>query len=174
MRPRVVGPLLAGLSLAAACMPRPAGTAADSAAPAAAAARADSVVVALERGPCFGACPVYSLTITAGGQVRFVGTRYTAQAGEATATIPAERVDSLLTELGEGGYFEFAEVYEPGAPACGRSATDSPSATTRVVLDGRTKEIRHYYGCSDAPRSLVALERRIDEVAGSARWVGPR
>jgi hypothetical protein len=164
----------AALLLFAACVPRPSGSSGDAAAPAAAAAEADSVVIALDRAPCFGTCPVYGLTISAAGVVRFTGKRHTAHVGEATARIPAARVDSLLRELGDGGYFDFADVYEPGTAACGRAATDSPSATTRVVLSGRRKEIRHYYGCDDAPQALVALERRIDEVAGSARWVGAR
>ena len=161
--------------LAMGCVPRPSGESAESAAPAGdVAAAPDSVAVTLERGPCFGACPVYSLTISTAGEVRFTGTRHTAQAGEATRRIPPARVDSLLAELKEGGYLDFADVYEPGAPGCGRAPTDLPSATTSAVLDGRRKEIRHYYGCPDAPQALVRLERRIDEVAESAPWVGPR
>lgn len=157
----------------AGCAPRPSGGGNESAEPAAGAERrSDSAVVTLERGPCFGTCPVYSLTILGNGTVRFVGRRYTAHDGEATAEIPAARVDSLLAELRQGGYFGFAEEYVSGSPACGRYATDSPSVVTSVSAGGERRTIRHDYGCSDAPRELARLERRIDEVAGSARWTG--
>ena len=154
---------------AAGCVPRPTGGAEESAAPPA--ERPDTTVVSLERAPCFGTCPVYRVTISGAGQVRFTGIRHTAQTGEATERIPPERVDSLLMELRDGGYFDFADAYEPGSESCGMSATDLPSVTTAAVLEGRRKEIRHYYGCSAAPQELVRLERRIDEVAGSARWI---
>ena len=169
MRRRVAALLL----LAAACAPRTPATDA-AAVPAADAAASEQVVVTLERGPCYGACPVYSLAIAAGGEVRFQGTRHTARLGEATRRIPPARVDSLLGELKAGGYLDFADVYEPGTPGCGRAATDLPSVTTSVVIDGGRKEIRHYYGCEDAPRALTALERRIDAVAEAAEWVGVR
>ena len=60
------------------------------------------------------------------------------------------------------------------APACGQYATDSPTVITSVTAGGRSKTIRHDYGCFDAPRELARLERLIDEVAGTARWVGVR
>jgi len=32
--------------------------------------------------------------------------------------------------------------------------------------------VEHDYGCGAAPGALVVLERRIDEVLGSAQWTG--
>jgi hypothetical protein len=136
------------------------------------AAESDSAVVTLERTPCFGSCPVYRVAITADGTVRFDGQGHVAHSGVATGRIPAMRVDSLLRELWEGGYFGFADTYVAGAPACGRYATDAPSARTSVTLEGTTKRIEHDYGCGDAPPGLGRLERRIDEVAETERWIG--
>jgi hypothetical protein len=156
-----------------ACAPRPAGETNGAPEPdAAITEHDDSTVVTLERTPCFGACPVYTVSISGSGAVSFIGTRFTTQVGEATAEIPSERVDSLVEELRNGGYFEFADAYVVDAPACGRYATDSPTVITSVLADGVRKEIRHDYGCGDAPATLAALERRIDEVAGTGRWTG--
>ena len=138
----------------------------------AAAAPETGPAVALERTPCFGTCPVYTVVIARGGEVTFTGTRHVAQAGQATATIPPERVDSLLTELEAAGYFGFADAYVMDSPACGLYATDSPTVITSVTREGKTKTIRHDRGCSAAPPELSQLEQRIDEVAGTARWVG--
>ena len=160
------------LALAAGCMPRPAGGGDETATPPSAASGPDSSVVSLQRGPCFGTCPVYRVTLSRAGVVRFTGVRHTQQTGEAAGQIPPARVDSLVAELEGAGYFDLADAYEPGTETCGPTATDLPSATTAVVLNGRRKEIRHYYGCSAAPQELVRLERRIDEIAGTKRWIG--
>lgn len=154
----------------AACSPRePEPAATPAAEPADAAGRP---AVTLERTPCFGTCPVYGVTISRSGAVRFTGKHHVADTGLATATIPPARVDSLLAELEAGGYFGFADEYVMDSPACGLYATDSPTVITGVTRDGVTKTIRHDRGCSAAPPELSALEQRIDEVAGTARWTG--
>jgi hypothetical protein len=140
--------------------------------PGAGAPAVDPPVVTLERTPCFGTCPVYQVAISRSGTVRFVGKQHVSRQGEASAEIPAARVDSLLLELRAGGYFEFADAYVMGSPACGQYATDSPMVITSATSGGRTKTIRHDYGCNAAPQELGRLERRIDEVAGTSRWIG--
>jgi hypothetical protein len=163
------GGLLLGAALAA-CSPRepePAATPAGEPS-----AGMDAPVITLERTPCFGTCPVYTVTLSRSGTVSFTGRHHVAQAGEATATVPAERVDGLLGELEAGGYFGFADAYVMDSPACGMYATDSPTVITSATRGGETKTIRHDRGCSAAPPELSRLEQRIDEVAGTARWIG--
>ena len=168
----MIGRLGCLLVLTAACAPRPAGDA-DTPEPSTAVAEgSDSTLITLERAPCYGTCPVYTVTISGSGAVRFVGTRFTTQIGEVAAEIPRARVDSLVAELRAGGYFELADAYMPDAPACGLYATDSPTVVTSVLSGGVRKEIRHDHGCSGAPPALGGLERRIDEVAGTSRWTG--
>jgi hypothetical protein len=142
------------------------------AAPAAEPSALEAPAVTLERTPCFGTCPVYTVAISRSGEVRFTGKHHVAHTGPATATIPAARVDSLLAELDAGGYFGFADAYVMDSPACGMYATDSPTVITSVARDGVTKTIRHDRGCSAAPAELSRLEQRIDEVAGTGRWTG--
>jgi Domain of unknown function (DUF6438) len=156
----------------AACAPRPPASAGPAPAADSAAVSAPSPAVSLERTPCFGTCPVYQVAILQSGVVRFVGKHHVVRKGEATATIPAARVDSLLRELEAGGYFGFDDAYVMGSPACGQYATDSPTVITSVAVGGRTKSIRHDYGCFAAPSELKRLERLIDEVAGTAQWTG--
>jgi hypothetical protein len=129
-------------------------------------------VITLERTPCFGTCPVYTVSISGSGTVHFLGRNHVTKEGEATAQIPPATVDSLLRELEAGGYFDFAEAYVMDSPACGQYATDSPTVITSAAAGGRSKTIRHDYGCFAAPRGLARLERMIDEVAGTARWTG--
>ena len=140
--------------------------------PAPAAAPQSEPAVTLERTPCFGTCPVYSVAISRSGQIRFNGKHHVTHTGDAADSIPAGRVDSLLAELDAAGYFGFADDYVMSSPACGMYATDSPTVIPSVTRNGRTKTIRHDRGCSAAPPELSQLEQRIDEVAGTGRWTG--
>ena len=160
-------------SLAAACA-RPASPGPSATGPAADAgqARADSAVrITLERGPCFGTCPVYSVALDGSGAVLFQGRRFVADTGISTGSVPRARIDSLAAELTAGGYFDFADHYVAGEPGCVQYATDLPSVITEVRAGGRTKRIEHDHGCMEAPKALTALEGRIDSVAGVARWI---
>ena len=131
----------------------------------------DSVHITLERGPCFGSCPVYKVTLEGWGAVLFEGRRFVADSGVSTASVPAERIDSLVTALEAAGFFDFADRYGAGEPGCERYATDLPSAVIDVRARGRAKRVEHDHGCMGAPEALGALEARIDSAAGVSRWL---
>lgn len=133
-----------------------------------------ALAISLERMPCFGTCPVYTISASPTGQVTFEGRANVALLGTATGQIPPERLDSLLVELEKAGYFRFAARYAASEPVCGRYVTDLPAVISTVSLPGRTKRIEHDHGCGAAPGALAVLEKRIDEVLGSDRWVGNR
>ena len=127
--------------------------------------------LSLERRPCFGTCPVYTVTLERSGAVVFQGRRFVADTGTHTASIAAARADSLFRALDAAGWFAFADRYTMGEPACRHFATDLPSVITEVRMDGRVKRVEHDYGCADAPAALEELEQRIDEVTEVAKWV---
>jgi hypothetical protein len=129
-------------------------------------------VITLERTACFGSCPVYSLSVSASGDVHYEGRANVRKVGVASGKVTREEVAALLTELERGGYFTFADRYTVSEPACGRYATDSPTTITSATVRGRTKRIAHDYGCGGAPGALVVLERRIDEALNSGQWTG--
>jgi hypothetical protein len=129
-------------------------------------------VITLERTACFGSCPVYTISVSPAGDVKYEGRSHVRKMGAATGKVPRERVNALLSELERGGYFTFAARYASPEPSCGRYATDSPSVITSVTLRGHTKQITHDYGCGGAPGALTILERRIDEALNSGQWTG--
>jgi Domain of unknown function (DUF6438) len=129
-------------------------------------------VITLERTACFGSCPVYRLAVDEEGKVSYQGTAHVRAIGQAEGRVAPERVQALLSELERAGYLSFAPRYALGEPACGRYATDLPSAISSITTRGQTKRIEHDHGCGAAPGALTVLEQRIDEVLGSARWTG--
>jgi hypothetical protein len=164
-----VKPSVALLLLLAACAHRPP---ADESTTSENARTEDGPVLTLERTACFGACPVYRLSVTADGSISYEGRAHVRQLGPASGRVAPERLEQLLSELEHAGYFSFADRYTPAEPVCGRATTDSPTAITSIRFKGRAKRVEHYYGCGNAPGALAVLEQRIDEVLGAAQWTG--
>jgi Domain of unknown function (DUF6438) len=131
---------------------------------------ADSIV--LERGECFGSCPAYRLVVRGSGAVTFEGRGRALANVRDTGRVTPEQFSGLLDAFESGDFATFAARYVPGDSACGRVATDMPSATLTVGGAGGVRTVQHYHGCSDAPEALGRLEDRIDEVTNSARWTG--
>jgi hypothetical protein len=123
--------------------------------------------ITLERQPCFGFCPVYTVSVGGDGQVAYNGIDFVDVTGAQTAAIDPAAVQALADEMIAAGYLEMEDAY------MNQEVTDMPYAITSLALsDGTTKRIEHYYGDSTAPQALTDLEARIDEVANTAQWVG--
>jgi hypothetical protein len=140
--------------------------------------------VTLERTACFGICPTYKVVIHADGAVNYEGEQSVKVTGDAAGWLTAQQVKELVDAINEADYFSLRDTYESSEDGCPTSWTDNPSAITSVSVGGRVKSIRHDYGCRERdteqslgdvyPKSLTKLERRIDEIADTARWVGAR
>jgi hypothetical protein len=53
------------------------------------------LVVTFERGPCFGACPVYTLTVFADWSVAYNGVAFVLAEGDQRAVLTSEEVEQL-------------------------------------------------------------------------------
>lgn len=127
--------------------------------------------IGLERSACYGTCPVYALTVKADGAVTFVGMQFTQTMGEAKGEIDKAKVSALIQEFNKANFFALENSYTPRNGL--NCSTDSPSVTTTLKINGNTKEVAHYLGCP-APRELDDLDRKIDEIVGTQRWIGGR
>jgi len=124
----------------------------------------DSTVITLVRGPCFGRCPEYTLTIYGSGRVEFDGRRYVCAKGHHAAKASPYEVRRLVAQMLAAGYFDFDWTEGP-------LATQASTVRSSLHHGGRTREIEHYLGDGGAPRLLKSLEDRIDAVAGTWRWL---
>ena len=128
--------------------------------------------ITMERGPCYGTCPVYAVRVGADGEIRFRGTANVASVGESVGQIPRARVDSLFRYVDSISFGRLDESYTYGTNACGAYVPDLPTVVVSVVRSGVTKRVAHDYGCEAAPRTLRELHRHIDEAAGTQQWIG--
>lgn len=134
--------------------------------PAAAQDEDAEVAVTLERTACFGACPVYEVTIYTDGTVVFEGERFVEAEGRQTTIIEPEVVQQLVEGFEEAGYFEWDDEYTE------MTVSDLPTIITSVTRDGVTKQITRYAGDSNAPVALPYLEAWIDLAAYTSQWTG--
>ena len=120
-----------------------------------------NVAITLERTPCFGACPVYTVTILDDGTVTYTGERFVDVTGTQTSQIDPEIVAQMVQAFEDAGYFDWNETYDT------MTITDLPSVITSVTRDGETHRITRYAGDSSAPLALPFLEYWIDEMTNS-------
>ena len=130
---------------------------------------AADVVIRLERTSCFGECPVYTVTVNGEGEVTYDGVRAVRVRGIQTRRVPLARVSSLLDMAERIGFFDLADKY----PVPDRDGTvpvidDLSTVFVSITRDGRSKRIEDLVG---APERLKELERQIDDVAGTRRWI---
>ncbi len=131
-----------------------------------AAAQDSQPVITLERTACFGACPVYTVSIYADGSVEYNGERFVVVEGAQTGTIDPAAVDQLVAGFVAAGYFDWNDAYTD------MHVSDLPTITTSVTRDGETKQITRYAGDNSAPVALAYLENWIDAVAKTQQWTG--
>lgn len=130
--------------------------------------------IALERTACFGTCPVYRVTIDSRGSITWQGHDYVDMVGSTTVIGDAKKARELVELALSSCFFEMKDEYT--APV-----TDMPWANTTVTVGNRTKTVRHYLGSGEgepspgicsAPTVLTILEKKIDELTDTARWIG--
>lgn len=116
------------------------------------------VEIKLERTPCYGPCPVYSVTVYGDGTVIYEGIRHVRIEGVQTYDISEDEVNDLVSMFYEINYFSLNDRYD--APF-----TDSYTIITSVKIGDETKTVSNY-GDSGPPR-LHELEVKIDEITNS-------
>lgn len=128
----------------------------------------NSLTVVMERGSCFGSCPVYSITIHGDGRVEYVGRRFVRDKEPQTTTISKEQLARLLQDL-DGVHFYALE--ERAFTFC----FDTPRVAISGAVDGRSKRVSSDAFCAGSKRGVqarfVSVAAEIDTLVGSERWV---
>ena len=126
---------------------------------------AGPVEIVLDRTPCFGFCPDYTVSISGDGGVLFEGRRFVNVTGEQRAQISPAEVQALLARFDAIGFDGLQNEYRG-------QMTDLPTTTITLTRNGRTKSVLDYGGFSAGmPQAVRDLQDEIDRVAGTSRWV---
>jgi hypothetical protein len=120
--------------------------------------------VVLSRTGCSGWCPIYTVTLLASGRVVFEGEKYVCAKGQHEALVEMELARDLLADLDAAGFFELTWRQ-------GTLIADAASASMRLVHAGRARVLLRELDDRGAPPIVKRMERAIDDVAGTARWL---
>jgi len=121
------------------------------------------VEITLQRTPCFGTCPEYTVTLRDDGTVTYTGRQFVRVPGNHTWKIDAAAVRALAREMEAAGFFDLQDSYSA-------LMTDNPTTYTTLKIGNRTKKIQDYVS---GPPKLKDIEARIDEVSGVKKYVAP-
>ena len=158
------------------------------------------VVIRLERTPCFGSCPAYTVTILGDRSVTFVAHdgRATASPGEWSCcdlvrkkVLPLADYNRLVAQIDAMHFFQLKSDYSA-------EITDLPGVTIMSATPNGVHSVRRYAvpceteyrkrttakrsvpgapdpddylkGVVPPPDSLCKLESMIDQLTGAAKW----
>ncbi|HVV31661.1 MAG TPA: DUF6438 domain-containing protein [Vitreimonas sp.] len=123
------------------------------------------VSITLERTACFGACPVYTVSIDGDGAVSYTGRRFVGVTGEQHGQVSRADVQTLLQAFDAAQFETLQDEYRA-------HITDQPSRIITLTRNGHTKRVVDYAGTrAGMPEAVRALEDEIDRVANTAQWV---
>lgn len=120
----------------------------------------DSLLVSLERTPCYGQCPMYKFSIYNSGYALYEGKRFVEKEGKFETRIKASVLEEIKTRAKAINYFDFRDEYP-------KKASDFPAVKTSMVLDGKRKDIMDGSG---APSALKEFEAYLDSIKGAVDW----
>ncbi len=132
----------------------------------------ESDSISYETGPCFGACPVFRVSVSPDGSGTFEGRQHTAVTGERTFRITPAQYRAFAAHLAplrprEGSVRLSGE-------ACRQMATDLPSAeVTWFSQIGNSQSYYFYYGCDmEANRAIAERLRAAPALLPIQSFIG--
>jgi len=120
----------------------------------------DQKVVEISKGPCFGNCPVYTLSIYETGIAVFSGEQNTDRRGVYMKKIGKERARQITNKCVAANLWQFRDVYKSNFP-------DLPTVTL-TYYEG--KESKTISGKRERPDEVISIEQMLDEIAFSDGW----
>lgn len=116
--------------------------------------------VEMSKSPCFGSCPVFTLTIYEGGMASYEGKRFTDRMGLHTKRLSDDQYWEIVDAFEEANVWRFQNAYKAQIP-------DLPTVTITYHKDGNSKQIK---GKDGRPAKVMELEQLLDGIANSGGW----
>jgi hypothetical protein len=116
--------------------------------------------VEMKKEPCFGDCPVFTLTIYEGGLATYEGERFTDRIGLFSKQLNDGAYNHIIEAFDKANYWQFQSVYRAQVP-------DLPTVTITYHKDGQSKSVK---GKDGRPDAVIELETMLDGIANSEGW----
>ena len=142
-----------------------------------------AIDVKLERGACFGRCPVYTVEIAHDGAVAWHGTWNVQVMGDVHARIAEPELRRLARGVDAARFFDRDESGKLPVDPCVRTGntvtcsarssfcTDTSHTVITITRGAEVHRVDDAH-CGDSDPKLVELEELIDRVARVQDWIG--
>ena len=133
----------------------------------------EAETIRYETSPCFGTCPVYTVTVQPDGRGTFEGKRFTAVTGLRDFTATPDQYRRFKAALQPYRPAEGEKLYHMGTPLCGGPmVSDMPSIdVTWSELSGGSQHVSLYLGCGS--QAMREAFRRAPDLLPIAKLVKP-
>ena len=129
--------------------------------------KAPKLLAKIERDSCYGACPIFSLSIYFDGTAVFHGTRNTKLTGERVFALTDNQLSDIRAAFTQKGFL----IMNSNCCDCYEIA-DAFSTVITYQGNGPFKQIKHYYGCKNWwSQNLTELEDLVLELTGVDKLV---
>jgi hypothetical protein len=122
---------------------------------------AEITSVTLRRGPCFGTCPVYQVTLARDGTATWNGERFVHRPGRYHGQADINDVDRLARFIDRSGF----SGWDPEHLA---NVTDLPDYVLTVAAGEQTKTVRQ--NGVDEPADFWVIAALVDGLAEAVEW----
>lgn len=120
----------------------------------------DSLVISLQRTPCFGRCKAYMINVYRSGYATFDGRSNVELEGLHQGRIGLDTLRLLLAEAERNGFYQLNDVYD-------RNVTDLPSAVLRLVGNGKDKRV---VGRAGTPEAFTRFFEKAETLLYPVPW----
>jgi len=119
------------------------------------------ISVTLQRGACFGSCPIYEVTLAADGAATWHGERFVDRVGDYQGQADLNDVGRLNRFVSRAGFLGWEPEYVA-------NVTDLPNYFLTVVTEEQTRTVRQYG--VDEPADFWVIATLVDHIAESVDW----
>jgi len=119
-----------------------------------------NIEIQMDKNPCFGSCPYYTLTIYEGGVVSFEGKRDVEKLGLYTKKLSNKEYKGIKHAFEGSNFFELNDNYPSDLP-------DLPKTAISYHKNGKSKTVT---GDIARPQIVLSLDSLLSQVAESDGW----
>ena len=120
---------------------------------------ADDLLLEMEKTPCYGQCPVYTIQVDSRGNGLFNGVENTQYTGKYAFRLGKTEMEHIRSSFEKAGFFGLEDKYF-------EFVTDLPTTYLSYRQGGRSKKIMDYHG---APQKLKDLEKQVESLVLSKK-----
>lgn len=121
----------------------------------------EELVINMQKSPCFGTCPVYSLDIYNTGRAEVYGTKNFKWLGRFEKTLTPEEYAHLIQQFEEKKFYSYDSIYTS-------EVADYPSVSISYKKDQQIKHTIH--GKFERPEPILELQKRLEDIAQQDGW----